>query len=149
MVLRYTELQSTLKVDLIGTKTLSGTTDIKVIDLTAAPYAHGVHTVMLCLQNMALTGTATLVARGNTATDGTGTDTTVQTMAIGASDTEVAIEIPNELLGHFSDRASAGYFKSLVFDITGTDTNTVEAVIVAEAMQRQDALTPSDVTAVT
>jgi len=152
MALRYTELQSSLKVDVIGEVALTaGPDDIKVIDLTAAPYAHGFHNIMLVLQNCALTGVASLTASGNTAANGSGTDTVLATMSLPIdADGEHCLEIPHELMSQFSDRAAAGTdFKSLVFAIDGTNTDTVDAVIVADVMCKEDGLTPADVTTVT
>ena len=151
MVLRYTKMQSTLKVVNVGGVTLTaGPDELAVIDLTAAPYAHGIHGVLFVAQTMALTGDLTMTVSGNTATDGSGTDTVLATVVIDSADTDWCLEIPHELIGHFSDRdASNNYYKSLVLDGDGTNTDTLDLCYVAQPMQEQDALTPSDTTTVT
>jgi len=151
MVLRYDEMSSTLKVVNLGDITLTaGPDELGVIDLTAAPYAHGVHHVMFYMSTMALTGTLTLTCSGNTAADGTGTDTVLATIVAGASDTDCVLEIPAELISHFSDRdTSNNFYKSLVFDGDGTNTDTIDACYVVHPMQRQQNMTPSDTTTVT
>lgn len=151
MVLAYTEMQSTLKVVNYGGVTLTaGPDEIGVLNLTASPYAHGIHSAMVYLSSMDLTGTATLTISGNTATDGSGTDTVLATKVATASDTDCVLEVAAELLSHFSDRAADGtQFKSLVIDVDGTNTDTIDACVVVHPMQRQTGLTPSDVAAVT
>jgi Tfp pilus assembly protein PilV len=151
MALRYTRLQSTLDVEIIGEVTMTGSAvDVKIVDLTAGNNVNGVRNVTCIIQNASLTGDVTLVARGNTAANGTGTDTTIATMVIdqSASHTQCVLEIPAELLSHYSDRSTDGYFKSLVFDATGTNTDTLDACIIVEPLIEQDGLTPSDVTTV-
>tara|TARA_B100000424_G_scaffold267566_2_gene260710 strand:+ start:65 stop:523 length:459 start_codon:yes stop_codon:yes gene_type:complete len=151
MALRYTRLQSTLDVEVVGEKTMTGSAvDLKVVDLTAGNNVNGVRNVACIIQNADLTGDVTLVARGNTAANGSGTDTTIATMTIdqSAGDTKCVLEIPSELLAHYSDRSTDGYFKSLVFDATGTNTDTLDVCIVVEPLIAQDGLTPSDVTTV-
>jgi len=151
MALRYSRLGSTLKVVNKGEKALTAATtdELAVIDLTAAPYAHGIRSVLFTLQNMALSGGLSLTCSGNTAANGSGTDTVLATMSIDVSDTVAAMEIDSELIGHFSDRATGGTFKSLVFDGGGTDTDTVDQCYVVDCLQEQDLLTPSDTTTVT
>ena len=150
MALRYSRLGSTLKVVNKGAKTLTaGPDELAVIDLTAAPYAHGIRSVLFTLQNMDLSGGLSLTCSGNTAANGSGTDTVLATMSILTADTSAAMEIDSELIGHFSDRATGGTFKSLVFDGDGTNTDTVDQCYVVDCMQEQDLLTPSDTTAVT
>lgn len=147
--IRYTKMQSELKVDVVGEVAMTGSAvDIKVIDLTAAPFAHGFHCVMCVIQNAYLAGAVTLRAKGNTATDGSGTDTTIQTMVLAADGENLVMEIPIELMSQFSDRSAGGYFKSLIFEATGTNADTLDAVIVSKLMQEQESLTPTDTTAV-
>jgi len=149
MAVRYTKFQSTHKVDVVGAVTLTGSADdIKVIDLTAAPHRHGVHWFALVIQNASLNGDITLKAKGNTAANGSGTDVTLQTMTIDSADTDAVLEIPCELLSHFSDRNDL-VLKSLIFEATGTQYDTLDAVVVTKPMQEQDGLTPSDPTTVT
>ena len=149
-VIRYTKLQSELKVDVVGEVAMTGSAvDIKVIDLTAVPYAHGFHCIMLVIQNAYLAGAVTVKAVGNTATDGSGTDTVIQTMVLAADGENLVLEIPIELMSQFSDRSADGFFKSLIFEATGTNADTLDAVIVAKVMQEQESLTPTDVTTVT
>jgi hypothetical protein len=152
MVLRYTEMQSTLKVEIQGALTLTaGPDDIKIIDLTAAPYARGFHYIALVIQNAALTGVASLTVAGNTAANGSGTDTVLATMSLPIdADGEHVLEVTHELMSQFSDRAAAGTdFKSLVFAIDGTSTDTIDTVTVSRLMVEEDGLTPADVTTVT
>ena len=53
MALRYSRLGSTLKVVNKGEKefTAASTDELAVIDLTAAPYAHGIRSVLFTLQH--------------------------------------------------------------------------------------------------
>jgi hypothetical protein len=143
-------MESTLKVVNLGAQTLTaGPDEIAVLDLTAAPYAHGIRGVLWVFQSMALTGDITLTVSGNTAADGTGTDTVLQTVTIATADTDFCLETAAELLGHFSDRdASNNFYKSLVLDADGTNTDTLDACYVVEPLQEQDGLTPSDTTTV-
>ena len=151
MALRYDRLQSNLKVVNTGSVTLTaGPDELAVVDLTAAPYAHGIHSVMFCLQSMSLSGTLTLTVSGNTAANGSGTDTVLATMVVAAADTDAVLEISSELIGHFSDRDAANnYYKSLVLDGDGENTDTIKLCSVADCLSSQEGMTPSDTTTVT
>lgn len=149
MALRYTRLQSTLAVDVVGEVAMTGSAvDLKVVDLTAGNNINGVRNITCVIANAALTGDITLIAKGNTVAAGSGTDTTIQTMTIDSADTNCVLEIPAELLSHYSDRSSDGYFKSLIFEATGTNTDTVDVCIITEPLLAQDGLTVTDVTVV-
>jgi len=151
MVLRYDEMSSTLKVVNLGGVTLTaGPDELAVIDLTAAPYAHGIHHVMFYTSSGDLTGDLTITCSGNTAANGSGTDTVLATIVMATADTDNVLEIPAELISHFSDRdASNNFYKSLVLDGDGTNTDTIDLCYVVHPMQRQQGMTPSDTTTVT
>ena len=150
MVLRYTRMQSELKVVNLGGITLTaGPDELAVIDLTAAPYAHGIRGVLFVGSTLSLTGDLTMYVRGNTAANGSGTDTTLATVVIDSGDSDWCLEIPAELLGHFSDRdTSNNFYKSIVLDGDGTNTDTLDLCYVVQPLQAQDGLTPSDTTTV-
>ena len=151
MVLRYDRLQSTLKVVNSGDVTLTaGPDELEVIDLTAAPYSSGIRSVMFVLQSLSLSGDLTLTVSGNTATDGSGTDTVLATMVVDSADTNAVLEVSAELIGHFSDRdASNNFYKSLVLDGDGENTDTLKLCSVCEPLEAAESLTPSDTTTVT
>lgn len=150
MALEYTKLQETLRVEVVGTHTLNGSAqNAKVINLEASPYAHGLHCVGFFLQNGTLTGDVTVKVNINPANDGSGTDVTIRTATIDQSASEDAcvIEIPTELIGHYEDRNSIRA-ASLVLELTGTNTDTIDVAVVAEVKQQQDGLTENDVASV-
>lgn len=149
MALRYTRLQSTLAVDVVGEKTMTGSAvDLKIVDLTAGNNINGVRNVTCIIQNGSLTGDVTLLAKGNTVAAGSGTDTTIATMVLDSADDKMVLEIPAELLSHYSDRSTDGFFKSLVFEATGTNTDTLDVCIITEPLLEQDGLTGTDTTTV-
>lgn len=146
MALRYSKLGAEQYVLPIGTHTLTGSAqNIHVVNFTTFGQ---IKRAALVIADADLTGTLTVLMRGNTAADGSGTDTTLYTMSLSSgSNQELVVEIDAELLGHFEDRnGGTGTFKSLVMEVTGTNTDTLDAAVVITATHMYENLTPSDAT---
>lgn len=148
-MLRQTKMQSTLKVDVVGEATLGGTPlNAVVIDLTQDPYAHGFHWVSFVLQNAALTGDLTIKVAINPEADGSGTDVYLGTMVLDAADSDAVFEVVGDMVSYQAEQNDILDVKSLVLELSGTATDTVDVAVVAKPMQEQDGLTPTDVTTV-
>jgi hypothetical protein len=146
MALRYTKVGAELYVLPIGTHTLNGSAqNIHVVNFTTFGQ---IQKAALVIADADLSGALTVNVRGNTAADGSGTDTTIYSMALGIADNqELVVEVDAELLGHFEDRnGGTGTFKSLVFEVTGTNTDTMDAAVVIKGTHQYENLTPSDAT---
>ena len=144
MALRYNAIGSELYVLPIGTHTLNGSAqNIHVINFTTFGQ---IDKAALVVADADLTGTLTVLVRGNTAADGSGTDTTIYTMTRSSgSNQNLVVEVDSELVGHFEDQnGGTGTFKSLVFEVTGTNTDTLDAAVVVKGMYKKELLTDSD-----
>jgi hypothetical protein len=147
MSLRYTKIGAEQYVKALGTHTLNGSAqNIHVINFTAFGT---IERAALVLSDADLTGNLTVLVRGNTAADGSGTDTTILTQVLATADADMVVEIDAELIAHFEDRnGGVGTFKSLVFEVTGTNTDTVEAAVIVKGHHNYQDQTPSDTTTV-
>jgi len=144
MALRYNAIGSELYVLPIGTHTLTGSAqNIHVINNTSFGQ---IEKAALVIADADLTGTLTVLVRGNTAADGSGTDYTMYTMTLSSgSNQNLVVEIDAELVGHYEDQnGGTGTFKSIVFEVTGTNTDTLDAAVVVKGTYRKELLTDSD-----
>jgi hypothetical protein len=149
MALRYSKIGAEQYVLPIKTHTFNGSAqDLFVLNLdTFGQFDQAA----LVLNDTDLTGTLTVIAYGNTAANGSGTDTALLTMTLTTgSDRNLVLEVDSELLAHFEDRAAAGTrFKSLVFTVTGTNTNTTAACLVVKGLWQYDGRTVTNQETVT
>lgn len=143
-MLEYTKFQSTNDVVVIGEKTMTGSAvTLGVVDLTSAKYQGGFSCLALVVQNASLTGTLTITASISTNTSGTGTVEVLRTITVPSSGEKAVLEIVPSIVSHASDR-SGTTVKSIIFKATGTNTNTLDAVIIGKPNIEQDGLTGSD-----
>lgn len=148
MVLEYTKVQSTHDIIVVGEKTMTGSAvTLAVVDLTTAKYARGFEALALVIQNSALTGDVTITASISTNTTGTGTVEVLRTIVLDSADTDVVLEIVPEIVSHASDRSGTDV-KSIIFKATGTNTDTIDVVVIGLPNLCQDGLTASDPTSV-
>lgn len=150
MTLRYDHLGSKLYIEPLGDITMTAGPDtLKRINLiTFGQIAN----VALVINAATLTGAATLTASiGTTGTGGTDTVIATMTLPIVASALgDYTFQIPAELIAHYEDRnGGPGTAKSLVFKISGTNGNTLQAAVIVEALHCFVGRTPSDVTVTT
>lgn len=148
MTIACTRMQSELQVLPKGGHTLNGSAqNLHVHNYTTYGFFKS---IMLVIANASLSGDVTVLARGNTAADGSGTDTTIATMTLPSASDQLVLELDSEQISYLEDQTGGtGTWKSLVFEVTGTNADTLDAVVVAEPLHQEMGKTPSDVTAVT
>lgn len=145
MAIKYNRLTSKYKIIPLGTVALSsGAADLKVIDITAAGALH-FNCIAVVVAGASLSGALTINIKGNTATNGSGTDYVIATKVLGASDDELTLEIDNEIISYIEDQnGGLGTFKSIVIDATGTGTDSFDAALVYDHDHNYNANTPTD-----
>lgn len=135
---KFTHLSSRLFVESLGTLTMNGSIANRFVA------TERFDKLMFVGSDMVLTGTLTVTITGNSAADGSGTHTTIKTVAFAGNPTDVSVEVDSEEVSYAEDQATSGTpFLSVCVRLTGTNTNTVDgAIVIAPLYQRAD-LTPT------
>jgi len=140
MGLRYNKLGSEYLIKPYKTHTLNGSAqNLHVVSGTF-------ECALLVIDDADLTGALTVRARGNTAADGSGTDYTLTdgTFALASGTNQsLKVEIDSSQMSHEADRQGVE-FKSLVFEVTGTNTDTMAACVVVRGYHQFADQTPTD-----
>lgn len=140
MGLRFNHIGSKYLVQPYKTHTLNGSA--QNLHVQAGTFEKAV----LVIDDADLTGALTVRARGNTAADGSGTDYTLTdgTFALASgSNQELVVEVDSSMMAHDADRNGVE-FKSLVFEVTGTNTDTMAACVVVLGFHKYADQTPTD-----
>lgn len=141
-------LASKLYIEPLATQTMTGSA-VTAKTLNLETFGQ-IRSIAFVISGITLTGNLTVIIQGGTTTAG-GSLTTIATITITTAGLTGVLQIDAEDIVESAQQAGllpAGY-KSLVFKITGTNTNTVKACIVAETMHDRVGQTPSSVSALT
>lgn len=134
---KFSHLSSKSLVKALGTLTMNGSIG------NAHVFTEPIDKAMIVLNDMVLTGTLTVTVSGSTAADGTSGFTTIKTCAFGsAGSANVSVEVDSEEISYAEDAAGVS-FKTVVFRLTGTNTNTVKAAVQALTFHQRKNLTPT------
>ncbi len=97
-----------------------------------------------------ITGAAVVTIYGGTTTSG-GTLTAIAALTMAISSNEAVLQVDAEDIVEAAEVAGLlpGGFKSLVFKIDGTSTDSIKSTVIVNPLHMRDGLTPSDVTALT
>lgn len=135
-------------IEPLGTVTLTAGPDIlKTINLETFG---AIESIVAVINSATITGAAVLTWYGGTTTAG-GSLTAIAAVTIAISATTGVLQIDAEDISEAAEVAGllpAG-FKSLVLKIDGTNTDTIDAALVANTHHQKVGLTPSSVTALT
>lgn len=141
--LKFTHLSSRMLIKALGTLTMNGSIG------NAYVVAETFDKAILVVNDAVLTGDFTVTVVGSTAADGTSGFTTIKTHVFkSAGQADFAVEVDSEEVSYAQDQAgiSAGSkveFKTVVFRLTGTNTNTVKAAVVVQTFHQRGDLTPT------
>lgn len=141
--LKFTHLSSKMLIKALGTLTMNGSIG------NAYVITEPIDKAILVINDAVLTGGLTVTVAGSTSAAGTSGFTNIKTHLFGsAGDANFAVEVDSEEISFAEDQASiaAGtkvQFKTVVFRLTGTNTNTVKAAVVAQTLHQRGDLTPT------
>jgi len=135
---KFTHLSSKQLVVGLGTLTMNGSIGNQYV------CTERFNKLMFVGSSMTLTGTLTVTITGNSAADGSGTHTTIKTVAFAGNPADVSVEVDSEEVSYAEDQATSGTpFLSVVVRLTGTNTNTVKGAIVVDPLYQRGDLTPT------
>lgn len=138
---KFTHLTSKYMIVPLGTITLTG----------SLANAHVITEIMdkavFVVAGAALTGNLTVAAYGSTAADGTSGYTLIKQCVFTSGTTQCALELDSEEVSYAENLAAQTTpgltFKSVVYRVNGTNTNTIKAAAMVLPMHRRDDLTPT------
>jgi len=142
--LKFSHLSSKHYVRALGTLTMDGSIgNAHVIALTEQ-----IDKMMLVINDAVLTGNLTVTVAGSTVAAGTSGFTVIKAHVFSASGSDdVAVEVDSEEISYAEDQATLANnnvkvrFLSLVFRLTGTNTNTVKAAVMGNTFHQRANLT--------
>lgn len=143
---KFSHLSSKYMVVPLGTLTMNGSIgNAHVIALTEQ-----IDKAMLAIKDAVLTGSLTVTVAGSTHEQGTSGFTNIKTHVFHQSgQDDFAVEVDSEEISFAEDQATIANngtkvrFKTLVFRLTGTNTNTVKAAVLATTFHQRANLTPT------
>lgn len=143
---KFTHLSSRMLLVPLGTLTMNGSIgNAHVIALTEQ-----IDKAMLAIKDAVLTGGLTVTVAGSTHEQGTSGFTNIKTHVFHQSgQDDFAVEVDSEEISFAEDQATIANngtkvrFKTLVFRLTGTNTNTVKAAVLATTFHQRANLTPT------
>lgn len=129
---KFTHLSSKSLIKALGTLTMNGSIGNAYVITELFDKA------MLVLNSATLTGSLTVTVVGSTVAAGTSGFTTIKTVVFNQYTTDMSVEVDSEEVSYAEDQAGVD-FLSVVFRLTGTNSDTVKgAVQVAPLYQRGD-----------
>lgn len=137
---KFTHLSSKSRIVALGTLTMNGSIGNAYVVTDLFDKA------MLVISDADLTGPLTVTVVGSTAADGTSGFTTIKTVVFSAAlaNMEMSVEVDSEEVSYAQDLATAGtVFKTVVFRLTGTNTNTLDAAVQVVPLRQFGDLTPT------
>lgn len=133
--MKFTHLSSKYLIKALGTLTMNGSIGNAYV-ITEIP-----DKAILVINDAVLTGDLTVTVAGSTSAVGTSGFTTIKTHVFKSTGTaNFAVEIDSEEVSYAEDRAGVD-FKTVVFRLTGTNTNTVKAAAMLLPLHRRGELT--------
>jgi hypothetical protein len=135
---KFTHLASKSQIKALGTLTMNGSIGNAHVITTLFDKA------MLVINNADTTGTLTVTVCGSTVSAGTSGFTTIKTVTFSrvASDQNMSVEVDSEEVSYAQDVAGV-VFLSVVFRLTGTSSNTLDAAVQVVGLHQYDDLTPT------
>lgn len=142
--LKFTHLSSKNYVRALGTLTMNGSIgNAHVIAMTEQ-----IDKMMLVINDAVITGNLTVTVAGSTVAAGTSGFTVIKTHVFTPNgDRNVAVEVDSEEISYAEDMATKANnnvkvrFLSLVFRLTGTNTDTVKAAVMGNTFHQRANLT--------
>lgn len=137
---KFTHLSSKYLVKALGTLTMSGSIGNAYVVSEIPDKA------MLVINDAVLTGNLTVTVVGSTSATGASGFTTIKTHVFTSGTQNCSVEFDSEEVSYAEDQATiaAGSkvsFKTVVFRLTGTNTNTVKAAAMVLPFHRREDLT--------
>ena len=143
MAIEYKKLQSKFTVLPNSLALTAGAVDILVVDMTAGTYQ--INNILLAVANATITGDLTVLIKGNTAANGSGTDTIIASKVLDSADTAITLEVNKELIAYAESQAGGlNTFLSIVIDATGTGTDSFDSAVLIDHDYKTVQNTPSD-----
>ena len=134
---KFTHLSSRMLIKALGTLTMNGSIG------NAYVITEPVDKAILVINDAVLTGDFTVTVAGSTSAVGTSGFTTIKTHVFKSTGVDdFAVELDSEEVSYAEDQAGVE-FKTVVFRLTGTNTNTVKAAVVAQVFHQRGDLTPT------
>lgn len=135
---KFTHLSSRSFIKALGTLTMNGS--IGNAHVITYPFSKA----MLVINSANLTGPLTVTVAGSTSAVGTSGFTTIKTVVFSAALTgmEMSVEVDSEEVSYAQDQAGV-VFQSVVFRLTGTNTNTLAAAVQVMGFRQYRDLTPT------
>lgn len=135
---KFTHLASKSQIKALGTLTMNGSIGNAHVITTLFDKA------MLVINDADLTGALTVTVAGSTASDGLSGYTTIKTVTFSAalSNMNMAVEVDSEEVSYAQDQAGV-VFLSVVFRLTGTNSDTLDAAVQVVGLRQYDDLTPT------
>lgn len=139
---KFTHLSSKSQVKALGTLTMNGS--IGNAHVTTELFDKA----MLVLNSATLTGSLTVTVCGSTVSAGTSGFTTIKTVVFNQYTTDMSVEVDSEEVSYAEDQAGVD-FLSVVFRLTGTNSDTVKAAVQIAPLHQRGDLTPTGTGALT
>lgn len=135
---KFTHLSSKSKIVALGTLTMNGSIG------NAHVITELFDKAMLVINDADLSGALTVTVAGSTAADGTSGFTTIKTCTFSAAlaNMNMAVEVDSEEVSYAQDVAGV-VFQSVVFRLTGTNSNTLDAAVQILTLHQYSDLTPT------
>lgn len=135
---KFTHLSSKSKIVALGTLTMNGSIGNAYVITDLFDKA------MLVINDADLTGALVVTVAGSTAADGTSDFTTIKTCTFSAAlaNMDMAVEVDSEEVSYAQDQAGV-VFQSVVYRLTGTNSNTLDAAVQVVTLHQYSDLTPT------
>ena len=135
---KFTHLSSKSKIVALGTLTMNGSIG------NAHVITELFDKAMLVINDADLTGALTVTVAGSTSSTGASGFTTIKTCTFSAalSNMDMAVEVDSEEVSYAQDIAGV-VFQSVVFRLTGTNSNTLDAAVQILTLRQYDDQTPT------
>jgi hypothetical protein len=131
---KFSHLSSKYLVKALGTLTMNGSIGNAYV-VTEIP-----DKAMLVINDAVLTGNLTVTVVGSTSATGASGFTTIKTHVFTSGTQNCSVEVDSEEVSYAEDQAGVD-FKTVVFRLTGTNTNTVKAAAMVLPLHRRANLT--------
>lgn len=133
---KFTHMTSKYMIVPLGTITLTGSL------ATAHVITEILDKAVLAVAGASLTGNLTLAVYGSTVAAGTSGFTLIKQCVFTSGTTACALELDSEEVSYAESQAGVS-FKSVVYRVNGTNTNTIKASVTVLPMHRRNNLTPT------
>lgn len=133
---KFTHMTSKYLMVPLGTVTLTGSL------ANAYVITEILDKAVMVVAGASLTGNLTIAAYGSTAADGTSGFTLIKQGVFASATTACALELDSEEVSYAENQAGVS-FKTVVYRVNGTNTNTIKAAVTVLPLHRRNNLTPT------